>query len=247
VFPFTFSQLYRLLKPLPVSPNRPQNALTVTRDVALTPLPRVYDDYAAVAGGAVSPVVAIGGPKFSAEAITRISQTSSAQLQAQVLAPLAKWLDVYASLVARSKDVDQLRLELDSRGHTVERLATDVDHLRARLTKEGASSKVERKLDARVKALQHKEGKRDLCRQNYAQIEDQVYADLAALIKDSKWLGTYVVTALKLQGEKETKKNRGLRILQSLTLYFSLVFPPRYEGFFYILFYVDHDWRDLDQ
>lgn len=56
--------------------------------------------------------------------------------------------------------VEALRLEVDSRRHTVIDLASSVDKQRAKLGKVGGhDAKLETHLDDTIKKLQHKEGK----------------------------------------------------------------------------------------
>ena len=91
----------------------------------------------AVAGGESRPVKTIGGSGFQSEEFGRLSQTASAAIESQVLVPIKRWLDVFNALSARMKEVEALRLEVDSRRHTVIDLAASVDKQRARLGKVG--------------------------------------------------------------------------------------------------------------
>jgi hypothetical protein len=61
------------------------------------------------------------------------------------------------------KEVEALRLEVDSRRHTVIDLAASVDKQRARLGKVGGhDAKLESQMDDTIKKLQHKESKLSL-------------------------------------------------------------------------------------
>lgn len=117
----------------------------------------------AVAGGGSRPVKTIGGSGFQSEEFGRLSQTASAAIESQVLVPIKRWLDVFNALSARMKEVEALRLEVDSRRHTVIDLAASVDKQRARLGKVGGhDAKLESQMDDTIKKLQHKESKLSL-------------------------------------------------------------------------------------
>jgi len=137
-----------------------ETILNTTKQTMSAPLPHIFEDTAAGSGGEVRPNLSIGGPTFEAETVTRLSQSASAQLESQVLVPIKRWLDVFTALQTRMKEVEALRLEVDSRRHTVIDLAAQVDKLRARLSKaSGSDGKLEASLDDTIKKLQHKEGK----------------------------------------------------------------------------------------
>jgi hypothetical protein len=178
-----------------------ETILTTTRNVMAAPLPVVFEDTAAAAGGAARPMASIGGAAFAGDAVTRLSQTASAQLQAQVLVPVRRWLEVHAALQARLKEVEALRLEVDSRRHTVIALAASVDKQRAALGAGGANGRLENSLEDTVKRLQHKEAKLALVAHKYQESEQALADDLGTLIKDAEWLRHYMATALRLQGE----------------------------------------------
>lgn len=178
-----------------------EHILTTTRNVMSAPLPTVFEDTAAAAGSDVKPRQSIGGPGFQTDVVARLSQQSSAQLESQVLVPIKRWTEVHSALNGRLVEVDNLRLEVDSRRHTVISLAAQVDKLRASLSKAGASTKLENQLDETIKTLQHKEGKLALTTHQYQDKEQALYTDLSTLIKDAEWLRHYMAVALRLQGE----------------------------------------------
>lgn len=137
-----------------------ESMLSTTKIAMSAPLPRLYEDTAAAAGASVKSVESIGGPGFRGEEFGRLSQTASASIESQVLVPIKRWLDVFHALNARMKEVEALRLEVDSRRHTVIDLASSVDKQRAKLGKVGGhDAKLETHLDDTIKKLQHKEGK----------------------------------------------------------------------------------------
>jgi hypothetical protein len=134
--------------------------LTTTKGSMGAPLPHVFEETAAGAGGEVRPTESIGGPAFQGETVIRLSQQASAQIESQVLVPIKRWLEVFSALQTRMRESEDLRLEVDSRRHTVIDLAASVDKQRAKLSKlSGADAKLEGSLDDTIKKLQHKEGK----------------------------------------------------------------------------------------
>ena len=137
-----------------------ESMLSTTKIAMSAPLPRLFEDTAAVTGGSSKSMETIGGPGFHSEEFGRLSQTASASIESQVLVPIKRWLDVFGALSARMKEVEALRLEVDSRRHTVIDLAASVDKQRAKLGKLGGhDAKLEMSLDDTIKKLQHKEGK----------------------------------------------------------------------------------------
>lgn len=176
--------------------------LTTTKATMTAPLPHVFEETAAGAGGDVRPTISIGGSNFQGDAVIRLSQTASAQIESQVLVPIKRWLEVFNALQLRMKEVEALRLEVDSRRHTVIDLAATVDKHRARLSRvHGSDHRLETTLDETIKKLQHKEGKLTLAVQSFQEKEQALSGDLATLIKDATWLRHYMSSALRVQGE----------------------------------------------
>lgn len=182
-----------------------EHMLSTTKVAMAAPLPRLFEDTAGVSGSETKPVESIGGAGFQSETVGRLSQTASAQIESQVLVPIKRWLDVFNALHGRMKEVEALRLEVDSRRHTVIDLAASVDKLRAKLGKVGGhDAKLEASLDDTIKKLQHKEGKLTLSVQSFQEKEQSLYSDLSTLIKDAAWLRHYIASALRVQGEALT-------------------------------------------
>jgi len=175
--------------------------LATTKLTMSAPLPHIYEETAAGSGAAVSHQVSVGGPAFEPDTVTRLSNEASLQMENGVLVPLKRWLDVHTQLQGRMKEVEALRLEVDSRRHTVMDLSSTVDKLREKLSKaNGKDGKIEAHLDETVKKLQHKEGKLSVTVQSFQETEQSLYADLCTLIRDAAWMRHYIATALKAQG-----------------------------------------------
>ena len=98
-----------------------------------TPLPVAYEGTAASSGSNVASIVTVGGGAFDAETMTGSNTNVGAALESEVLVPLKKWLDTFKSVDASVKPVEDLRLEVDSRRHTVADLSAQVDKLRVLL------------------------------------------------------------------------------------------------------------------
>lgn len=191
--------------------NAADSLFSTSKATMSAPLPHVFEDTAAGSGGEVRQSLSIGGASFQGEAIARISQTSSAQIESQVLVPMKRWLEVFSALQVRLKQVEALRLEVDSRRHTVIDLAASVDKQRAKLSKmQGSDYRVEAALDETIKKLQHKEGKLAVAVQSFNEKEQALYTDLSTLIKDATWLRHYVASALRLQGEALLNASKAL-------------------------------------
>ena len=70
----------------------------------MAPLPRVFEDTAVAAGGAVAKgVETIGGDPFMPDVVTRALQEASQKLEADVVAPLQRWQDVHAQLTVSAR------------------------------------------------------------------------------------------------------------------------------------------------
>lgn len=174
--------------------------LSTTKTVMSLPLPQTFEETNAGAGGAAVALHQVGGPNFKADALSRVANESGHKLETEVLAPLTRWQDVHLQLVARFKELENTRLELDSRRRTVAEMSTKVSAMRTRLGTSGGGAKTEAKLDSTIRILSHKEAKLKVTSQNFDQQEALLARDLAALIADGQYLKHYVAAALRLQG-----------------------------------------------
>lgn len=136
-----------------------EDILKTTKNALSAPLPHVYEESAASAGGSARPTTSIGGPGFKPDSISPLSQKLSQQMESQVMVPLTRWQDIHATLQTRMKDLEALRLEVDSRKHTVTDLTAAVDKLREKNNKAGGDPKLDVQIEETVKKLAHKEGK----------------------------------------------------------------------------------------
>lgn len=179
-----------------------EDLLSTAKAAMNAPLPHIYDETATAAGSAGRPMGSIGGPGYRPDVLTPLTQTFTTQVESQVLLPLSRWLDILVTLQGRGKEVEALRLEVDSRRRTVADLSSSVDATRAKMSKAGGQeAKLEANLDEIVRKLAHKEGKLALVSQTFEQQEGQLYDDLCTLIKDAQWLAHYVASTFRLGGE----------------------------------------------
>lgn len=63
------------------------------------------------------------------------------------------------ALQTRMKKLEQVRLEVDSRRHTVSQLAQKIEKQRAKLTAAGDRAKSEETIETTIRRMQHKENK----------------------------------------------------------------------------------------
>jgi len=163
-----------------------------------TPLPVKYEATASQAGAAVQSLATVGGGTFDGESMGGHNITVGQKLESEVLTPMRKWLDTYDSVKASLKPVEDLRLELDSRRHTVADLASQIDKYRAKLNK-GPDAKVESKMEETIKTLQHKEAKLTLTLEKFQDASNLLKSNLEKLIETSSHTKYYLMVAFKEQ------------------------------------------------
>jgi len=164
------------------------------------PLPRVHSETAAAAGANVSSVLRVGGPDFDAETLSAKAMAASSRLEGEVLVPIKRWLDSYDTLKTNVKTVEDLRLEVDSRRHTVADLSSQVDKYRAKLNK-GPNSKTEQSMEDTIKKLQHKEGKLTLTLERFQDASGALIRNLETLIKAAEDTRHYLAVAFQAQAD----------------------------------------------
>lgn len=194
-----------------------------TRSVLSAPLPRVFSKPPAGAsnggGGAgggsgaaassssnqqpLTPVDAgaIGGA-FDGDALTAAGADAAARLTDNVLAPMERWRAGFATVTKQMARLEAMRLELDSRRHTTQALAADLERRRPGLERGGASGtsaspKNEARLEELSKRLRHKEGKETAALNRYLAEEELVAQHLAQLIGDAEWLKSFVADVMR--------------------------------------------------
>lgn len=187
-----------------------------TRSVLSAPLPRVFSKPAANGGGGgsgaastsnqqqqLAPVDAgvIGGA-FDGDALTAAGSDAAARLTDNVLAPMERWRAGFVTVTKQMARLEAMRLELDSRRHTTQALAADLERRRPGLERGGASwasasPKNESRLEELSKRLRHKEGKETAALNRYLAEEELVAQHLAQLIGDAEWLKSFVADVMR--------------------------------------------------
>jgi len=180
---------------------------TVTSEFAVaskkllnTPLPVAYEGTAQASGSNVAPIVTVGGGAFDSESMSGSNTSVGQALESEVLVPMKKWLDTFKSVEASVKAVEDLRLEVDSRRHTVADLSAQVDKLRAKLNT-GADAKVEAKMEDTIKTLQHKEAKLTLTMDKFTDSSTILKNNLNKLIESAKNTKYYLMVAFREQAK----------------------------------------------
>jgi len=163
-----------------------------------TALPQAYSESAAASGGAAQQIRYVGGSQIDGEGLSAANMAVSQKLESEVLVPIKKWLDSYDSVKASVKKVEDLRLEVDSRRHTVADLSAQVDKYRAKLNK-GPDAKVENNMEETVKKLQHKEGKLTLTQERFKEASSVLMSNLEKLITTAGDTKYYLSVAFKEQ------------------------------------------------
>jgi len=170
------------------------------KSLLTSPLPLKHDETAAVAGANVAAVALAGGPKFSLEGFSSKATECSGRMESEVLVPMQRWLDAYKTLDPQLKEVEDLRLEVDSRRHTVSDLSAQVDKYRAKLSK-GQDSKVESQMEETIKKLQHKEGKLTITMDRFQEKATALRNNMEKLIKGAASMRHYLAVAFKAQAD----------------------------------------------
>ncbi|KDD72567.1 hypothetical protein H632_c3184p0, partial [Helicosporidium sp. ATCC 50920] len=134
------------------------------------------------------------------EELARLSHEHTERLEREVLAPMRAWLDAYNSLKTKNKELEAMRLEVDSRRRTVADLTLKEASARAALLK-GATPKREKKLSESADKLRHKVDKLHVSAGAYTNSEENLHTELAALIQDCVYVSQYAANALKLHAD----------------------------------------------
>lgn len=192
------AQMKQLEKDLRALKLAAEVALKTTKDTMLFPLPRVFRDEAAAVAASQSVGTACMSPGL-AEAVSSLAVEGGRQLSEEVFLPMVRWQRNFAVLVARSKDLQNLRLEMDSRKRQVDELSGKIDRLRAKAGA-GDTGKAQTQLDSTTLKLQHKQGKLTVTQERFAQQEEDLHHHLSLLIQDAFWIRNYACAALRIEG-----------------------------------------------
>ena len=139
------------------------------------------------------------GGDFAPDDLDAVAKDAAKKVEAEVLAPMARWAAAYTTVATRMKRLEGVRLEVDSRRRTVVSLGTAIDKQRLRLPH--TRSKGEWQMEQTIKRLQHKEAKLAAARQAFKEQEALVFQQLAQLIRDAVWLKSYLGAVMRLQAD----------------------------------------------
>ena len=160
-----------------------------------SPLPTVYED-ASVTN--VQRGVLVGGV-IDTEVLNKTVRDAGARVDSDVVAPLSQWLALHDTLVSKNKELESLRLEVDSRRRTVADLTVKEAAQRARLQR-NADAKHEQRLDEVVRTLQHKTDKLNSATTEYDKFEEELHTRLVGLIRDAAYVKVHLGAALGTLG-----------------------------------------------
>lgn len=178
---------------------------TLTK-LLLHPLPRIHEDaggspYAArhSLGSSQTAVagpgqVAVGG-EVDVEALQRAPREAASQLEQEVLGPLGAWLALYDSLVQSNRELDQLRLLVDSRRRTVADLTVKDAAMRAKVQR-STDPKVTGKAEEAAKLLEHKTAKLASTYDDFVKAEAELHTRLVGLVSDAAYVKVHVAQGL---------------------------------------------------
>ena len=177
--------------------------LTTCKEVLSSALPRVYElgqDGEAVPVGDEDTI----GRGCSVDEIDAIANELSGGLETDVLTPMKQWLFAWSTVQARLRELDDKRIEMDSRRRQVASLRDKEVGLKRRV--DNASTPQQRAtLEVKLQTLwttaQHKEGKLQTSVAAYQSMESEVMEELSGLIRDAVCLKSYLAACTEFQRE----------------------------------------------
>lgn len=177
--------------------------MNTCKQVLGSDLPRVYDfgdDGHVRAIGALDTI----GRGCKLEDLERVQQELSQGLEQDVLTPMKQWLFAWSTVQARLRELEELRIEMDSRKRQVYNVRQKEVKLRERLDKAKTDhhKKVrEKELEDAWRMQQRKDAKLANSTASYNSMESEVLEELAGLIKDAVCLKSYLAACTEFQRE----------------------------------------------
>lgn len=183
------------------------------RDMLSTALPRVWDynPYDATVVEARGEAIAIGRG-VNIDRLDEAQGSLKAKLEEEVYVPMREWMKDYHKIQSKMRELEQLRLELDSRRRTVGDLDHKLSVLRAKapvqqamynnhpghrgLGDDGYDPKLLRMIDELGGKKSHKEDKLRDIQNAFQQLEETCFNSLETLILDAASLRHYAGSAL---------------------------------------------------
>jgi len=177
--------------------------MNTCQEVLASDLPRVYDF------GPDGHVHAVGelntiGRGCNAEDLVRVQQELSQGLEQDVLTPMKQWLFAWSTVQARLKELEEMRIEVDSRKRQVFNLRQKETKMKENLdsSSNDHQRKVrEKKLEETWRMQQRKDAKLANATATYQSMESEVLEELAGLIRDAVCLKSYLAACTEFQRE----------------------------------------------
>lgn len=142
--------------------------------------------------------VLVGGV-IDTEVLNKTVRDAGARVDSDVVAPLSQWLALHDTLVSKNRELESLRLEVDSRRRTVADLTVKEAAQRAKLQR-NSDAKHEQRLDEVVRTLQHKTDKLNSALAEYGKFEEELHTRLVGLIRDAAYVKVHLGAALGTLG-----------------------------------------------
>jgi len=177
--------------------------MNTCQQVLASDLPRVYDF------GQDGHIHAVGdldtiGRGCKTEDLVTVQQELSQGLEQDVLTPMKQWLFAWSTVQARLKELEGMRIEVDSRKRQVFDLRQQEDKLKKKLgeaTNDHQKKTREKNLEDIWRKQQRKDAKLATATAAYQSMESEVLEELAGLIRDAVCLKSYLAACTEFQRE----------------------------------------------
>eukprot|EP01025_Chloroclados_australasicus_P001024 TRINITY_DN103226_c0_g1_i1.p2 TRINITY_DN103226_c0_g1~~TRINITY_DN103226_c0_g1_i1.p2 ORF type:complete len:176 (-),score=28.45 TRINITY_DN103226_c0_g1_i1:34-540(-) len=149
-------------------------------------LPKVYED---TPQGQAVPLAGVDnqqvGSGVNMEQLHRAPEEMKFLMATKVTNPLQTWVDCFLEIQNQMKDLEVLRLEVDSRRRTVEQMTGPLNKMRSRHMEKGEQDpKMEDKINGFSGKCRHKEAKATETLSRYRSMEEEVFNQLSDLISN---------------------------------------------------------------
>ena len=134
-------------------------------------------------------------------------------LESDVLAPIEQWTFAWNAVQTRMKQLETMRLEVDSRRRVIMGLQGKTTKQRASLDRapsERRRGKYEQQIEATWRKTQHKEAKLAVAIDRYQKFEEELSEELAGLIRDAACLKSYFSGCMELCREAHRSAGNAL-------------------------------------
>eukprot|EP01024_Parvocaulis_polyphysoides_P013368 TRINITY_DN15223_c1_g2_i2.p1 TRINITY_DN15223_c1_g2~~TRINITY_DN15223_c1_g2_i2.p1 ORF type:complete len:462 (+),score=68.30 TRINITY_DN15223_c1_g2_i2:120-1388(+) len=164
-------------------------------------LPSVYEESTPGLATTVALSPKMVGEGLNFQQFTEAPADAKTKMNSDVLQPLKNWLSGYSQIKKRMVEVENLRLEVDSRRRTVQSMGATLSRAQTRHYKTGPNPSVEEKLQHQESRVKHKTAKAESALCQYKELEADTFAQLCDLIKDTVFLKQYMAEAMLIQAD----------------------------------------------